>query len=80
MTTQVKKKVDCKNLSGLDLSSLTREERERVERALKPPRDEVFSLRFAHANIAAWREAAEDADESLTDWVQSALDKKAGVK
>lgn len=68
-----------KTPSTIDLDKLTPEERSRIERVLNP-RKTVLGLRFAEASIASWRSAAEQADQTLTDWIERALNAAAGKR
>jgi hypothetical protein len=61
----------------IDLTKLTPTERARVERALIPPRDTVFSRHFPQSSIEAWKRAAKEKGENMTDWTQRILDEAA---
>ena len=64
----------------LDVSRLSPATQERIERALKPRRDKVLSLRFTQESIDRWKNAMNLAGESQTDWVQKALDRAAALE
>jgi hypothetical protein len=62
----------AKSRRKLDLSSLPREDRERVLRALKK-RDVTFSRKFAAEDIQQWEDQAKSKKESVREWVERNL-------
>lgn len=53
----------------VDLNKLTDEQREKVERALKP-RNRTLSLNFNSEDIARWKKEADRDNESLSDRIE----------
>lgn len=60
-------------LRKLDLSVLSQEDREAVERALKQRNLVVFSRRFAAEDVLLWEQAAKQSGISVREWVESRL-------
>jgi len=60
----------------IDPKTLTPEARKKLDRLVRP-RDTVFSRKFAAADVARWRRAAAAADQSMTEWIEVALNGRA---
>lgn len=69
--------IAIKKREMLNLSRLTPEQRNKIDRAVNP-RDTPFSLRFAATDIDRWRAAAKGEGESITHWVEKQLNRAVG--